>query len=92
MVDVVGERGVGVVEEGTSFHNCSLAIGVSVFVYCATLVETRATSRKEAKLAIRIKASVLDQSSQEVILSSDPERQGQRTDIAPEVFESSGER
>jgi hypothetical protein len=46
VVNVLGERGVGVVEEGANFHDGGSAIRVGVFVDRTILVESSATSRK----------------------------------------------
>src|ERR1035437_26539 len=67
VLDVVGERGVGVVEERAVLNSSGKPLDVNVFMDRATL-ETAASATEEAQLWIRPEAAMPDPTTEKFIL------------------------
>src|SRR5450631_3043731 len=67
VLDVVGERGVGVVKERSGLNSSGETLDVNVFMDCAIL-ELAAPATEEAQLWIRPEAAVPDPTTEKFIL------------------------
>src|SRR5215471_812303 len=76
VLDVVGERRVGMVQQSTVPDGCRLSVCLEIFVHTPVLVETCGSTSKEAYLAVGVKSSMANPSAQKEILARNGECHG----------------